>query len=38
MADIAVIFHWPPSEMWEMDLSELVMWRTRAAERVKAKT
>ncbi|RWQ35858.1 MAG: GpE family phage tail protein [Mesorhizobium sp.] len=38
MADIAVIFHWPPSEMWEMDLSEIVMWRKLAAERARAKT
>ncbi|MBZ9820180.1 GpE family phage tail protein [Mesorhizobium sp. M2A.F.Ca.ET.037.01.1.1] len=39
MADIAVIFHWPPSELWELDLSELVMWRGLAAARAgKAKT
>lgn len=37
MADIAVIFHWPPSELWEMDLDELAMWRKRAEERVRKK-
>lgn len=32
MADIAFIFHWPPSVMWEMELSELMHWRERAIE------
>ncbi|MFD1803924.1 GpE family phage tail protein [Mixta tenebrionis] len=30
MADIAVIFHWPPSEMYEMSLVELLDWRHKA--------
>ncbi|WP_160622345.1 GpE family phage tail protein [Mixta intestinalis] len=30
MADIAVIFHWPPSEMYEMSLAELLDWRHKA--------
>lgn len=30
MADIAVIFHWPPSEMYPMTLSELMAWHERA--------
>ncbi|MBS0489696.1 MAG: GpE family phage tail protein [Proteobacteria bacterium] len=33
MADIATVFHWPPSEMWPMPLSELVAWRERARVR-----
>jgi len=30
MADIAVVFHWPPSTMDAMNVSELVQWRERA--------
>lgn len=30
MADIAAIFHWPPSEMVHMTLDELIDWRERA--------
>ncbi|EKN3692924.1 GpE family phage tail protein [Yersinia enterocolitica] len=30
MADIAAIFHWPPSECWGMSLTELVRWRHKA--------
>ncbi|WP_181946674.1 GpE family phage tail protein, partial [Klebsiella pneumoniae] len=26
MADIAVIFHWPPSELYPMSLTELTTW------------
>ncbi|GFM28136.1 MULTISPECIES: GpE family phage tail protein [unclassified Novosphingobium] len=33
MADVAVIFHWPPAAMDGMDLSELMGWRDRAARR-----
>lgn len=33
MADIALVFHWPPSEMWEMELMELMAWRERARVR-----
>jgi len=36
MADIAFIFHWPPSEMDAMSLDELTGWWHRALERVKA--
>lgn len=35
MADIAFIFHWPPSEMDAMSLSELTGWWHRAIERFK---
>ncbi len=33
MADIAAVFHWPPSEMNPMELAELAAWRERAARR-----
>ncbi|QZX94515.1 GpE family phage tail protein [Pantoea alfalfae] len=30
MADIATIFHWQPSEMYDMPLVELMDWRHKA--------
>jgi hypothetical protein len=33
MADIAVIFHWPPTVFDTMPLPELMQWRERARER-----
>lgn len=36
MADVAVIFHWGPSEMAELSLEELMQWRERARERSEA--
>ncbi|AUH00997.1 GpE family phage tail protein [Pectobacteriaceae bacterium CE70] len=33
MADIAVVFHWPPSELYPMSLAELVHWRAKALQR-----
>lgn len=30
MADIAVVFHWPPAAMDPMPLTELMEWRERA--------
>ncbi|AKA37447.1 phage tail protein [Yersinia ruckeri] len=30
MADIAAIFHWPPSTCWPMSLTELARWRHKA--------
>lgn len=33
VADIAVIFNWPPSEVFGMDLGEVIAWRKRAALR-----
>ncbi|MDB5683570.1 MAG: Phage GpE [Sphingomonas bacterium] len=38
MADLAIVFHWPPSAMDGMSLPELMAWHARAAERVKADT
>lgn len=34
MADIAFIFHWPPSEMAAMPLDEILNWHTLAKERL----
>lgn len=34
MANIAVVFHWPPSEMYEMDIAELKRWHEKAKARV----
>lgn len=36
MADVAMVFHWPPETMREMQIEELLDWQRRAAERVKA--
>ncbi|MFC0206420.1 GpE family phage tail protein [Novosphingobium soli] len=33
MADIAVVFHWPPEAMEPMPLADLMNWRERAAKR-----
>jgi len=33
MANLAVVFHWPPSEMCLMTLDELMMWNQKAADR-----
>jgi hypothetical protein len=33
MADIAVVFHWPPSELYPMSLTELTQWWAHARDR-----
>ncbi|WP_268739227.1 GpE family phage tail protein [Novosphingobium mangrovi (ex Hu et al. 2023)] len=33
IANIAAIFHWPLSEMQDMDLAELALWNNLAIER-----
>jgi len=33
MADIAMLFHWPPSVMRDMTLTELLDWREKAMRR-----
>lgn len=33
MADVAIVFHWGPSELTALDLAELMDWRERARER-----
>ena len=30
MADLAVVFHWPPQAMDGMSVAELMQWRERA--------
>lgn len=30
MADIAAVFHWPLSELQQLELTELIDWRERA--------
>lgn len=32
MTDLAAIFHWPLSELQQLELAELVAWRRRAVE------
>lgn len=34
MADIAVVFHWPPQSMETMSLEELMDWRGKAEARL----
>ncbi len=36
MADCAAIYHWPPSEMREMEVEELFEWRRLGLERLRA--
>ncbi|UYF99342.1 GpE family phage tail protein [Halomonas sp. GD1P12] len=36
MADLAMVFHWPPGEMDGMELDELMKWRERARKRHEA--
>jgi hypothetical protein len=36
MADLAAVFHWPPSAMEGMRLPEMMGWHARAIERLKA--
>jgi len=33
MADLAIVFHWRPSDMQDMRLPELMDWRERARQR-----
>lgn len=37
MADIAVVFGWPASELWEMEIDELMDWHKRAIKRLGVK-
>lgn len=36
MADIAMVFHWPPDAMSRMSLFELARWREKARQRFEA--
>ncbi len=33
MADIAVVFHWPPAAMHDLSINDLMEWRERARVR-----
>ncbi|HEX8963633.1 MAG TPA: GpE family phage tail protein [Rhodocyclaceae bacterium] len=33
MADIAAIFHWPPSAFEDMNVEDIAMWREQARQR-----
>ena len=33
MADLAIVFHWPPAVMDQMSLHELMQWRALAIAR-----
>ncbi|WP_235829380.1 GpE family phage tail protein [Croceicoccus estronivorus] len=33
IADIAIILHWPPSELLQMDLADLLLWHRLAVDR-----
>ena len=33
MADLAMVFHWPPDVMDAMDIEELALWREHARKR-----
>lgn len=35
IANVAAVFHWPLSEMLEMDVEELAMWAGLAIDRFK---
>lgn len=36
MADIALVFHWPPGTLEPMGLDELARWREKARVRLEA--
>ncbi|AYB49611.1 GpE family phage tail protein [Candidatus Williamhamiltonella defendens] len=33
MADLAAVFHWAPSELWELEIDELTRWHQQAKAR-----
>ncbi|RXJ70621.1 GpE family phage tail protein [Veronia nyctiphanis] len=33
LADLATVFHWPPSELWELELADLSRWHREACKR-----
>ncbi|WP_083023717.1 GpE family phage tail protein [Vreelandella lionensis] len=37
MADLAMVFHWEPNAMDNMELEELMEWRERARKRHEGK-
>jgi hypothetical protein len=36
MADIAMVFHWSPTDMADLDIEELGRWREKARARAEA--
>lgn len=34
MADVAMVFHFPPGEMLDMDVDDLLEWHSLAVERL----
>ena len=36
MADVAAVFHWPLSELREMEIDDLLEWHRLAVERARA--
>lgn len=37
MTDMAEMWHWQPSDMWQMEAAELSEWRNRAIQRYNEK-
>lgn len=37
MTDMAEMWHWRPSDMWQMEAAELSEWRNRAIKRYNEK-
>ena len=35
MADLAVVFHWPPNTMRDMEIDELLEWHRLARDRLR---
>lgn len=33
LANLAQVWHWPPADMWDMTLPELMHWHALAVER-----
>ena len=36
LADLAMVFHWPPSELWDLPLDDLWHWHAEAKKRLEA--
>ncbi|WP_018694450.1 GpE family phage tail protein [Algicola sagamiensis] len=33
LGNIAAVFHWPPSELWDLDLDDIALWHEQAMMR-----
>jgi len=38
MADVAMVFHWPPSDLEQMEVEDLMTWREKARQRHEQQT